>query len=49
MENKIMQDYPLGFIGAGRITKIMLEGLKRAGKLPQQIVVTDLNQDAPES
>jgi len=40
-----MKDYTLGFIGAGRVTKIMLEGFKRAGKLPQQIVVTDLSQD----
>lgn len=40
-----MKDYTLGFIGAGRVTKIMLEGFKRADKLPQQIVVTDLSQD----
>jgi len=40
-----MKDYTLGFIGAGRVTKIMLEGFKRAGKLPQQIVVSDLSQD----
>jgi pyrroline-5-carboxylate reductase len=40
-----MKDYTLGFIGAGRVTKIMLEGFKRAGKLPQQIVVTDLSRD----
>jgi pyrroline-5-carboxylate reductase len=44
-EDEIMKDYTLGFIGAGRVTKIMLEGFKRAGKLPQQIVVTDLSRD----
>lgn len=41
-----MRDYTLGFIGAGRITRIMLDGFKRAGRLPQQIVVTDSNQEA---
>ena len=41
-----MKDYTLGFIGAGRVTKIMLEGFKRAGKFPQQVVVTDLKQEA---
>ena len=41
-----MKDYTFGFIGAGRITRIMLGGFKRAGRLPQQIVVTDSNQEA---
>ncbi len=41
-----MRDYTFGFIGAGRITRIMLDGFKRAGRLPQQIVVTDSNQEA---
>lgn len=41
-----MKDYTLGFIGAGRVTKIMLEGFKKAGKFPQQVVVTDLNQES---
>lgn len=35
----------LGFIGSGRVTRIMLSGWKRAGKLPQTIVVSDPNID----
>jgi pyrroline-5-carboxylate reductase len=31
----------IGFIGAGRITRIMLEGLRRAGALPARILVHD--------
>lgn len=41
-----MSDYTFGFIGAGRITKILLGGFERAGSLPQQVVVTDSNQKA---
>ena len=40
-----MKDYTLGFIGAGRVTNIMLEGFKRAGKFPHKVVVTDLSQE----
>ena len=36
----------VGFIGSGRVTRIMLSGWKRAGKLPQRIVVSDPNSDA---
>lgn len=35
----------LGFIGGGRITRIILEGLKRANQLPDEIVVSDVNSD----
>lgn len=31
----------IGFIGAGRIARIMLEGLRRAGALPRHVLVTD--------
>jgi pyrroline-5-carboxylate reductase len=31
----------IGFLGAGRITRIMLEGLRRAGPLPRRILVHD--------
>lgn len=31
----------IGFIGAGRITRIMLEGLRRAGALPRRVLVHD--------
>jgi pyrroline-5-carboxylate reductase len=33
----------LGFIGGGRVTRIILEGLNREHQLPAQIVVSDLN------
>ena len=35
----------LGFVGGGRITRIFLEGWKRAGKLPGKIMVSDCNAD----
>ena len=31
----------VGFIGGGRITGVILDGLKRAGALPAAIVVSD--------
>lgn len=36
----------IGFIGSGRVTRIMLGGWNKAGKLPQQIIVSDPNQEA---
>ncbi len=36
----------IGFIGAGRITRIVLEGLRRAGALPRRILVHDPNAAA---
>ena len=33
----------LGFIGGGRVTRIILEGLSREQKLPAHVVVSDLN------
>ncbi|MDR3438418.1 NAD(P)-binding domain-containing protein [Telmatospirillum sp.] len=39
----------IGFIGAGRIAKIMLEGWTRAGALPGQIVLHDQSDDAVRS
>jgi pyrroline-5-carboxylate reductase len=44
-----MKDYSAGFVGGGRITKIMLGGLKRAGKLPGNIIVSDNNSDVLNS
>ncbi len=35
----------LGFIGGGRVTKIILAGLKRAGKMPADVVVSDINDE----
>jgi pyrroline-5-carboxylate reductase len=33
----------IGFIGGGRVTKILLHGWNRAGRLPGNIIVTDSN------
>jgi pyrroline-5-carboxylate reductase len=35
----------IGFIGGGRVAKILLNGWKRAGTLPGKIVVSDSNPD----
>ncbi|MBS1166586.1 MAG: oxidoreductase coenzyme F420-dependent [Proteobacteria bacterium] len=35
----------LGFIGAGRVARIMLEGWKRAGALPGAVIVYDASAD----
>jgi len=40
-----MEDKSLGFIGAGRIARILLGAFKRAGRLPAKIVVSDTNED----
>ncbi len=40
-----MSNQTIGFVGGGRIVRILLEGWKRAGKLPQKIVVSDCNAD----
>jgi pyrroline-5-carboxylate reductase len=40
-----MKEFSAGFIGGGRIAKIMLGGLKRAGRLPGNIIVSDSNAD----
>lgn len=39
-----MTNKSIGFIGGGRVAKIILNGWKRAGTLPQNIVVTDSNE-----
>lgn len=36
-------DKTVGFIGSGRVTRIMLGGFERAGKLPRQVIVSDAN------
>ena len=38
-----MNHRTVGFIGGGRITRIILEGWKRAGAWPEKIVVSDCN------
>ncbi len=41
-----MRNQTIGFVGGGRIVRIFLQGWKRAGKLPENIVVSDCNADA---
>ena len=41
-----MNQKTLGFIGGGRIVRIILEGWRRAGKMPGNIVVSDCNAEA---
>lgn len=40
---KTTMNKTVGFIGGGRITRILLGGFKKAGKMPQQVVVSDTN------
>lgn len=40
-----MSNKTIGFVGGGRITRIFLEGWKRANALPANIVVSDCNAD----
>ena len=44
-----MTTHSIGFIGGGRIVKIMLLGWKRANVTPAHIVVTDTNTDILEN
>ena len=44
-----MDNKTFGFIGGGRITKILLGGLKRANALPKDIIVSDINIDILDS
>jgi pyrroline-5-carboxylate reductase len=34
----------IGFIGGGRVTRVILGGFKRAGEMPKQVAVTDTNR-----
>lgn len=40
-----MNDKTIGFIGGGRITRILLGGLSRVGRMPANIVVADTNAE----
>jgi len=35
----------IGFVGAGRVARIILGGLKKAGRMPAKIVASDVNAD----
>src|SRR5687767_10635089 len=41
-----MTNKTLGFIGGGRIARILLEGWQRAKVLPTKVVVSDCNTEA---
>ena len=41
-----MLDKLVGFIGSGRVARILIEGWQRTGGLPQRIIVCDPNQEA---
>lgn len=41
-----MNDKSIGFIGGGRIARVILGGWQRAGKLPASVVVSDTNEAA---
>ena len=41
-----MRAESVGFVGGGRIARIMLEGWRRAGAMPARVVVSDPNPDA---
>ena len=43
-----MKDKTAGFIGGGRVVRIILGGFRKAGSMPGEIVVSDSNPDALE-
>lgn len=44
-----MSNPTIGFIGGGRVTRIFLEGWKRAGAMPAKVVVNDCKSDVLSS
>jgi len=38
-----MIDRSTGFIGGGRVTRVILGGFKRVGEMPKQVAVSDTN------
>jgi pyrroline-5-carboxylate reductase len=40
-----MSTKTIGFVGGGRITRIFLEGWRRANALPANVLVSDCNAD----
>ncbi len=40
-----MAGQTVGFVGAGRVARIILGGLKKAGRMPAKIVASDINAD----
>jgi hypothetical protein len=37
------EEKTMGFIGGGRVVRIILQGLKNKGKLPRQTIISDTN------
>lgn len=44
-EEEPMKERTLGFIGGGRVVRMMLGGFKKAGRMPAEIVASDTNPD----
>lgn len=40
-----MAEMTVGFVGAGRVAKIILSGFKKSGRIPKQIIVSDTSAD----
>lgn len=40
-----MQNKTVGFVGGGRVARIILGGFKKAGPMPKNIIASDVNQD----
>jgi pyrroline-5-carboxylate reductase len=43
-----MKEKTMGFVGGGRVARIILGGFKKAGRIPSKIVASDINSDALE-
>ena len=43
-----MKDKTAGFVGGGRVARIILGGMKKAGGMPESIIVSDTNQNVLE-
>ncbi|MDH3258429.1 MAG: NAD(P)-binding domain-containing protein [Deltaproteobacteria bacterium] len=40
--------HTVGFIGGGRVTRIVLQGFQHAGRMPEHVFVSDLRKEARE-
>jgi pyrroline-5-carboxylate reductase len=45
---ELMKDKTVGFVGGGRVARIILGGMKKAGRLPGDVVVSDPNPNTLE-
>jgi pyrroline-5-carboxylate reductase len=44
-QGKAMAEKTVGFVGGGRVTRIILGGLQKAGCMPSRVVVSDVHPD----